>query len=277
MAGKILITPNTGSTTIDPTIAFQGAGVATDVTLRVPSTGGLSFEGTVGQLFSITDSMSGTIYSVNDISGIPSIEVLDTGVVKLAQYTGDVLIGTGTDDGVNKLQVVGAIRATGALTIPSIVHSGTTGVGDIGGSGATFATVYATTFSGVSTTAKYADVAENYQADTDYAAGTVLEFGGLFEVTLATDNTAQVAGIVSTNPAYLMNTELIGHNIVALALIGRVPCLVQGTIRKGDLMVSAGNGRARAEINPKIGTVIGKALEDFDGTNGIIEIVVGRV
>lgn len=271
MAGKILITPNAGSTTIDPTIAFQGAGVATDVTLRVPSTGGLSFEGTVGQLFSITDSMSGTIYSVNDISGIPSIEVLDTGVVKLAQYTGDVLIGTGADDGVNKLQVVGAIRATGALTIPSIVHYGTNGVGDIGGSGATFGTVWAK-----ATSAQYADLAENYQADADYSPGTVLEFGGGAEVTLATNNTAQVAGIVSTTPAHLMNAGLMGTNVIALALLGRVPCKVTGTVKKGDLMVAAGNGRARAEANPKVGTVIGKALQASEG-DAVIEVVVGRV
>lgn len=109
MASKILITPNAGSTTVDPTIAFRGAGVDTDITLRVPSTGGLSFEGTTGQLFSITDSMSGTIFSANDVSGIPSIEVLDTGLVKIAQYSGNVVLGSATDDGIAKLQVAGSI------------------------------------------------------------------------------------------------------------------------------------------------------------------------
>ncbi len=113
MASKILITPNAGSTTVDPTIAFQGAGVSTDVTLRVPSTGGISFEGTTGQLFSITDSMSGTIFSANDVSGIPSIEVLDTGLVKLAQYSGNVVLGSAIDNGVGKLQVEGGITMRG--------------------------------------------------------------------------------------------------------------------------------------------------------------------
>ncbi len=122
MAGKILITPNAGSTTVDPTIAFQGAGVATDITLRVPSIGGLSFEGTTGQLFSISDSMSGTIFSVNDISGIPSIEVLDTGLVKLAQYSGNMLIGTGTDNATDKLQVNGSITST---VLKSSIATGT--------------------------------------------------------------------------------------------------------------------------------------------------------
>lgn len=112
MAGKILITPKTGSTTEDPTIEFQGAGAATNVTLRVPSTGGLSFEGTSGQLFSITDSMSGTIFSANDVSGIPSIEVLDTGLVKLAQYSGNVVLGSAVDDG-KKLQVTGTSSYSG--------------------------------------------------------------------------------------------------------------------------------------------------------------------
>jgi hypothetical protein len=74
-----------------------------------------------------------------------------------------------------------------------------------------------------------------------------------------------------------MNTGLVGDNVVALALTGRVPCLVQGTVRKGDMMVSAGNGRARAEANPHVGSVIGKALENFDGPEGVIEVVVGRV
>jgi hypothetical protein len=102
-------------------------------------------------------------------------------------------------------------------------------------------------------------------------------FGGDCEITLATeDSTARVAGVVSTNPAYLMNDELKGDNIIALALTGRVPTKVQGTVRKGDLMVSAGNGCARAEDNPRVGTIIGKALENFNGHYGVIEVVIGK-
>lgn len=112
MAGKILITPSAGSTTVDPTIAFQGAGVSTDIVLRVPSIGGLSFEGVWGQLFSISDSMSGTIYSVNDVSGIPSIEVLDTGLVKIGQYGGNLVLGSAADNGGDKLQINGSTCAT---------------------------------------------------------------------------------------------------------------------------------------------------------------------
>jgi hypothetical protein len=74
--------------------------------------GVLSYEGTSGQLFSITDSLSGTIFSVNDISGIPSIEVDDDGTIRLGEFGGNILVGTNVDDGVNKLQVNGSISAT---------------------------------------------------------------------------------------------------------------------------------------------------------------------
>ena len=122
----------------------------------------------------------------------------------------------------------------------------------------------------------YADLAEYYEADAIYEPGTVLEFGGEKEVTLATDETARVAGVVSTDPSYAMNTKCPGI-AVAMALQGRVPCKVRGIIRKGDMMVSGGNGYARPTTNPKFGTIIGKALENFDGADGIIEIAVGRL
>lgn len=126
-------------------------------------------------------------------------------------------------------------------------------------------------------TATYADLAENYLADAEYEPGTVLEFGGIAEVTVAEDSTRRVAGIVSTNPAHLLNSDLKGQHVVALALTGRVPCKVRGNVRKGDMMVAAGSGYARAEYNPILGSVIGKALEDFNGVSGTIEVVVGRL
>jgi hypothetical protein len=125
--------------------------------------------------------------------------------------------------------------------------------------------------------ATYADLAECYKADSNYEPGTVLEFGGEFEVTLAEDSTRRVAGIVSTNPAYLMNRQLMGDTVVSVALTGRVPCKVRGKVQKGDMMVSAGSGFARAEYSPILGSVVGKALENFDGVEGVIEVVVGRL
>jgi hypothetical protein len=124
--------------------------------------------------------------------------------------------------------------------------------------------------------ATYADLAEYYEADAYYEPGTVLEFGGDKEVTLAQDGTARVAGVVSTDPAYAMNTNCPGI-AVAIALQGRVPTKVRGTVRKGDMMVSAGNGYARPWNNPQMGTVIGKALENFDGIEGVIEVAIGRL
>jgi hypothetical protein len=129
---------------------------------------------------------------------------------------------------------------------------------------------------GRATAAQYADLAENYVGDASIEPGTVVCFGGANEVTTCdADACSSVAGVVSTNPAYLMNAELVAEFVVAVAFTGRVPCKVTGTVAKGDLMVAAGNGRARAEANPKVGTVIGKALQASEG-DAVIEVVVGR-
>lgn len=149
---------------------------------------------------------------------------------------------------------------------------GSNAVVDIGSTSAWFNNIY-----GIATQAKYADLAENYLADKNYAPGTVLMFGGEQEVTVADTETTRVAGVVSTNPAHLMNGALSGPNVVPLALTGRVPCSVIGPVKKGDLMVSAGFGFAKVNNTPAIGTVIGKALQDYPiASKGIIEVVVGR-
>jgi hypothetical protein len=137
--------------------------------------------------------------------------------------------------------------------------------------------VHADFFVGTATTAQYADLAEKYSSDKDYEPGTVLMFGGNQEVTIADINTSRVAGIVSTNPAYLMNSEMSADHVVSIALQGRVPCKIIGPVKKGDMLVSAGNGYAKSDKNPRLGAVIGKALSDFNGDSGIIEVVVGRL
>jgi hypothetical protein len=160
---------------------------------------------------------------------------------------------------------------TGTVTVGNIVNSNANGVGNIGSTGTRFNQVFA-----LASSAQYADLAEKYTADADYAPGTVIMFGGKQEVTICSnDSCSRVAGVVSTNPAYIMNDGLAAPFVAAVALTGRVPCLVTGTVRKGDLMVSAGNGVARAEADPRVGTVIGKALADSEG-NATIEVVVGR-
>ena len=86
---------------------------ATDtITVTMLDSDTLSFSGDAGQLFSITDTLTGTIFAVNDISGIPSIEVDDDGTIRFAEFTGNILIGTATDDGTNKLQLNGDASAT---------------------------------------------------------------------------------------------------------------------------------------------------------------------
>ena len=125
--------------------------------------------------------------------------------------------------------------------------------------------------------ATYADLAEKYAADDTYEPGTVLLFGGEQEVTLANAfDSTKVAGVVTTNPAYSMNAMLEAEYVAEIALQGRVPCKVQGPVEKGDLMVSASNGHATANNEARAGTIIGKALENFNGDFGIIEVAVGR-
>ncbi len=141
-------------------------------------------------------------------------------------------------------------------------------------------TLTTSVFSGTATTAQYADLAENYVADFQYEPGTVLIFGGGKEVTQSrSPDNNKIAGVVSTAPGVLMNKDCEGEFVVALAFTGRVPTKVKGTINKGDMMVSSNiEGVAVASDNPQIGTVIGKALENYDSEEvGVIEVVVGRL
>jgi hypothetical protein len=134
--------------------------------------------------------------------------------------------------------------------------------------------------SGTATSANYADLAERYLADLAYEPGTVLVFGGTNEVTQSTiKGDRRVAGVVSTNPAHLMNAQLQGETVIDLALQGRVPCKVIGQVQKGDILVtSAIPGYAMVDNDPKIGTIIGKAVgTKLDNDKGVVEVVVGRV
>lgn len=149
------------------------------------------------------------------------------------------------------------------------------GVGNIGSSTTYFNTAFVK-----ATSAQYADVAERYQADADYPVGTVLVIGGDQEVTQSTDvGQTSIAGTVSENPGVLMNRGLEGINVVNVALLGRVPCRVKGTIKKGDLLMSSDQpGVATKVIGYQPGCIVGKALEAYDSNDvGMIEIMVGRL
>ena len=127
------------------------------------------------------------------------------------------------------------------------------------------------------TSAQYADLAEIYESDSEYEVGTVVIFGGDKEITVSSMGAdPRVAGVISENPAYLMNVDASGQ---AVALQGKVPCKVIGQISKGDMLVTHSQhpGVARKGIDPKMGTVVGKALEEYNSTEiGTINIVAGR-
>ena len=135
-------------------------------------------------------------------------------------------------------------------------------------------------FTGTATQAQYADLAENYVADADYEPGTVLVLGGEHEVTTTTNpGSFKAVGVVSTDPAHLMNNNCEGEHVVAVALRGRIPCKVGGNVKKGDVIITSdkpGVGMVAAEphnLSPL--QIIGRALENKnEAAEGIVEIIV---
>ena len=194
-----------------------------------------------------------------------------TGIDATSIQSGNSNVRVVTSAGNVAVNVAGSGIIT--FTTAGIINNMGNGTGNIGNSTGLFNTIFAQ-----ATSAQYADLAEKYTADATYATGTVVAFGGNQEVTIsAVDSDRRVAGVISALPSFRMNDGLESEHTAMVALTGRVPTLVTGQVRKGDMMVSAGAGRARAEANPEIGTVIGKALADHDGADGVIEVVVGRV
>ena len=210
---------------------------------------------------------TGAILSSAQVNGT----LASTGLATLAGINSSAnILATGAV--LSSLTVNGNVTVTTAYVMPSA-----NAASSLGSSAARWNFIYGVNGNFLSVNANYADLAEKYVADAEYAPGTVLMFGGDKEVTQCVhDMCSRVAGVVSTNPAYLMNSGLEGEYTVELALTGRVPTKVRGPILKGDLIVSAGDGHARAEGIPQVGTVIGKALEDFNGDTGVIEVVVGK-
>lgn len=143
--------------------------------------------------------------------------------------------------------------------------------------GITLSSATGSKFHGTATTAEYADLAEMYSSDKAYEPGTVVMLGGTAEVTeCANEQCEEVFGVVSTEPAYLMNSAMEGTG-VAVALSGRVPCKVIGAVRKGQrLVVSSTPGVAKASDTNDWKCIIGRALEDKTTEEvDVIEVVVG--
>lgn len=238
-----------------------------------------------GGSLAVTGAITGA--SVGAIGNIQGANVIATGylfgdgslISNLSAGVSLSTIGNGTSN-LTVLSSGGNIRANvGGVSIISITSSGIinnmgNGVGNIGSATGYFNRVFAT-----STSALYADVAERFAADEVLMPGTVVELGGVEEITMSRSELSDsVFGIISTRPAYLMNGgagEDATHPPVAMT--GRVPVRVVGIVRKGDRLVSAGNGVARAALPGEATAfnVIGRALEDKNTTaEGLVESIV---
>lgn len=261
-----VITPDGNSTqyTLSTTTTTNGVIVTINGTVQQPAT---SYN-VNGNIITFAETLP--------ITDVVEVRTIAAGQV-IASSIGDITANVHASLG--NVSIVGNLIVQPNGTIKSSTIYGnlmptTSNVGNIGSSSSYFNRVFAQT-----TSAVYADLAENYVADAWYAPGTVLQFGGDYEVTISSNETTRVAGVVSTAPAYLMSSTLNGANIAPIALQGRVPCRVIGTVSKGDMLTSSDiPGVAKTSTNPKFGSIIGKSLENFTSNNiGIIEIVVGRL
>ena len=197
---------------------------------------------------------TGTVTSIVGGSGLTPASITTSGT--LAVGAGSYIL-VGADDV--------SVDATSANTAGKVVARD--------GSGNFAAGVITAT----ATTARYADLAEKYATDITYAPGTVVVFGGDAEVTACeADNSPRVAGIISTDPAYMMNSEAEGQYV---ALRGRVPCMVIGRVRKGDVLITSEvPGHAKVTDQPHFvgaACIVGKAIsnKDDDGP-GVVEVMV---
>lgn len=195
-------------------------------------------------------------------------------------YSVTAVTTTGQANSIVKTNSSGGISCVTLSATNANITGTTTTTTITSGSSATAGTITGawTLTSGSTLNATYADLAEFYHSDTTYEPGTVLVFGGDKEVTRSTVvNDTRVAGIVTTDPAYVLNSEQTGTR-ACIALVGRVPCKVIGRVRKGDLLTTSNTpGHAIKSLDPKLGSIIGKALVDKDtGEAGVIEVAVGR-
>ena len=239
-------------------------------------TGTANFDGSAAINIVTTNTADPTITLGGDLTGSVTLINLASGTLTATIAANSVALGTDTTGNYVGAGAVSGVGLSGSVSN----EGGTFTVTSNATSANTGSTIVARDASGnfsagvvtaTATSARYADLAEMYAADADIEAGTVVHFTGEGKVAACdAANCRSVAGIISTDPAHLMNSAQEG---VALALAGRVPCKVTGPVAAGDLMVSAGNGRAMANNNAAMGTVIGKAIEAHEGGEGVIEVL----
>ena len=246
-------------------------------------TGSASIDGSGAISLTTTATSDPTLTLAGDVTGSATFTnlgnatltvTIEPNVVEMGTHTTGSYVAAGATSGNG---ISGSVNTEGGtFTVTSNATTGNTPntivFRDINGN------FSAGTITATTTQAQYADLAEKYIADSEYEPGTIVEFGGVAEVTKTkSDHSVKVAGVVSTNPAYLMNSEGDG---VAVALMGKVPCKVTGKVHKGDRIVSSdipGVGMALDPSKYQPGCIIGKALTSSDGGLAIIEVVVGRI
>ena len=173
----------------------------------------------------------------------------------------------------------GPVFVDGSADIAATLTVDTDATYDLGEALVRFNNVYAVTFNGIATEANYADLAERFEADAPLEAGTVVMLGGAKEIAAVNEECSDdIFGVISTNPGFLMNAKA-GDNEThpPVAMSGRVPVRVTGEVRKGDRLVSAGNGIARAADLMELNSfnTIGRSLEDkFTEGEGTVEAIV---
>jgi hypothetical protein len=254
-------------TNMSATANVQGGNLRT--TGLISSTGNITSSGNVDAVYFI-----GNGSALTGISAAVSVTKIQNGTseANVGASGGNINFNIGGTSNVMVVSGTG-ITLTG-LTTPSIAKSGSNAVGNIGSSSNYFNQVFAT-----ATTALYADVAERFESDEIMDPGTVVELGGAKEITRSrTDLSENVFGVISTRPAFTMNGGA-GQDDThpPVAMTGRVPVKVVGRITKGDRLVSAGNGIARA-AQPGESTsfnVIGRSLVDKTTDDlGTVEAIV---
>ena len=265
-SGMTIGADNDFSVTVDASGAIIANTISdTDITFKVNDGGVtttlMTLDGSESRV-GIGTTTPSTKLEVNGTITATAITATATGNV-----TGN-LAGNVTSSGANTM---GTLTMAGTLTSFNILPAANTTY-DIGSASYGYNTVYAK-----ATSAQYADVAEIYEADAEYDIGTVVIFGGDKEITVSSmGNDTRVAGVISENPAYLMNDDATG---LPVALLGKVKCKVVGIVKKGDMLVTHSQhpGVARKSGDPSVGAVIGKALEEYDSIEiGTINIVVGK-
>ena len=260
-----------GYKVIDTTAATPSVDFYTPGTFNFLTATGSDGSNGLATVYGTLDVSNGTLKSKSLTTGAPATPGSIVGAWTVGAAS-SMLFGSGSDltvsNGTLTVQT-GILDVTGGTLKARTLTTGSSGTrGDITGEWHLSGTFEAT----------YADLAENYEGDAEYEAGTVLVFGGEKEVTTTTQmNDTRSAGVVTTNPAYVMNADQTGIK-VCIALAGRIPCKVVGRVKKGDMLTtSATPGCAVKATNPTLGSIIGKALEDKDyGEAGVIQIAVGR-